>query len=197
MKTLMDSLNPRLSAVYSLGANRQHNFRASFQTGFRNPDTQAQFILFPTSSGTLIGGAKANAEALGIYEGGAWTASSWFAYLATGQSDPSVLVEANLDYVQPEELTAYEIGYKANINSNFFIDLNYYYNTYRNFIVLQTVASKNSGTLQGNAFPAGTLFRPYHNADEDISSQGLGFGLALSFLKAIPWKVITHGLALM
>ena len=41
-------INPRLSAVYTV--NEVHNFRASFQTGFRNPDSQAQFIWFPTSA---------------------------------------------------------------------------------------------------------------------------------------------------
>ena len=40
-------LSPRLSAVYEI--NKENNIRASFQTGFRNPDTQAQFIFFPTS----------------------------------------------------------------------------------------------------------------------------------------------------
>ena len=37
-------ISPRLSLVYSAGANKQHNFRASYQTGFRNPTTQDQYI---------------------------------------------------------------------------------------------------------------------------------------------------------
>ena len=37
-------VSPRLSLVYSAGANKQHNFRASYQTGFRNPTTQDQYI---------------------------------------------------------------------------------------------------------------------------------------------------------
>jgi outer membrane receptor protein involved in Fe transport len=44
---------PRVSAVSSFG---NHNFRASYQTGFRIPTTQNQYIDLTTPQGTLIGG---------------------------------------------------------------------------------------------------------------------------------------------
>lgn len=44
---------PRVSAVFSAG---QHNFRASYQTGFRIPTTQDQFIDLLTPQARLIGG---------------------------------------------------------------------------------------------------------------------------------------------
>jgi outer membrane receptor protein involved in Fe transport len=45
--------SPRVSAVYTAG---QHNFRASYQTGFRLPTTQDQFIDLVTPQARLIGG---------------------------------------------------------------------------------------------------------------------------------------------
>lgn len=45
--------SPRVSGVYSAG---QHNFRASYQTGFRLPTTQDQFIDLLTPQARLIGG---------------------------------------------------------------------------------------------------------------------------------------------
>ncbi|WP_373496384.1 carboxypeptidase-like regulatory domain-containing protein [Aquiflexum sp.] len=45
--------SPRLSAVYTAG---QHNFRASYQTGFRIPTTQDQYIDLMTPQARLIGG---------------------------------------------------------------------------------------------------------------------------------------------
>ena len=75
-------VTPRISGVYTF--NETHNIRASFQTGFRNPDTQAQFIYFPSSSGTLVGSTKANAERYGIHNGGAWSQSSVNAFRASG-----------------------------------------------------------------------------------------------------------------
>ena len=52
--------SPRISAVYSAGATKQHNFRGSFQTGFRNPSTQDQYIGFNIGNAVLIGSAPDN-----------------------------------------------------------------------------------------------------------------------------------------
>ena len=46
--------SPRVSAVYT--ANKIHNFRLSYQTGFRIPTTQDQFIDLQTPQARLIGG---------------------------------------------------------------------------------------------------------------------------------------------
>jgi outer membrane receptor protein involved in Fe transport len=48
--------SPRLSVVYSGGQNKNHN-RGSFQTGFRNPSTQDQYIGFNVGSAILLGSA--------------------------------------------------------------------------------------------------------------------------------------------
>jgi iron complex outermembrane recepter protein len=151
---------PRLSAVYTLLEN-QH-LRASFQTGFRNPQTQAQFIWFPASEGILLGSTRANAERYGIHNGGALN--------SRGEV-------VNLRYVQPERLVAYEVGYKGLLGKSILLDVNYYFNRYRDFLSQQTVFSREATSHQGNPLPAGTAFRPYVNADEIIRSHGVGVGL--------------------
>jgi len=191
-------ITPRISAVYSVNGN--HNFRASFQTGFRNPDTQAQFIYFPSSSGTLLGSTKANAERYGIHNGGAYTQSSYNSYLASGGrldattgtptgGDPSLLQTSNFDYVQPERLQAFEVGYKGVIGAKLLIDLNAYYSNYRDFIGGGIVASKNATTHQGNPLPPGTLFSPYFNSTEDVKSYGVGLGLTYN----LPQNFVLNG----
>ena len=52
--------SPRISAVYSAGAKKEHNFRGSFQTGFRNPTTQDQYIGFNVGTAVLLGSAPDN-----------------------------------------------------------------------------------------------------------------------------------------
>jgi hypothetical protein len=42
------------------GESRKHNFRGSFQTGFRNPTTQDQYIGFNVGSAILLGSAPDN-----------------------------------------------------------------------------------------------------------------------------------------
>jgi outer membrane receptor protein involved in Fe transport len=59
-KNFDGNYSPRVSLVYSGGEKKQHNFRASYQTGFRNPSTQDQYIGFNVGSAVLIGSAPDN-----------------------------------------------------------------------------------------------------------------------------------------
>jgi len=161
--------SPRISAVYSLGEGN-HNIRASYQTGFRNPTTQGQYIYFPTTN-ILLGGTRENAERYGIFEGGAWSEDSYLAYLSSG--DEADLQEIYLDYVQPEKLQSFDIGYKGITNKKIFLDVNGYYSIYKDFIQQDNVYSKEATTHRGNPLPAGTVFRPYFNAPVDVNAFGV------------------------
>jgi hypothetical protein len=59
-KNFDGNFSPRVSLVYSGGETKKHNFRASFQTGFRNPSTQDQYIGFNVGSAILLGSAPDN-----------------------------------------------------------------------------------------------------------------------------------------
>jgi len=169
-------VTPRISAIFSLVED--HFIRGSFQTGFRNPDTQAQFIYFPVGTNTLLGSARANAERYGVHEGGAWTRTSYEQFLQSG--DSTDLVTDYVEYVKPEQLKSFEIGYKGLFGGkkNFLVDLNYYYTTYTDFIGGDDVAVKNATTHQGEPIPAGTIFSPYRNSPDDVTSYGIGLGLS-------------------
>jgi outer membrane receptor protein involved in Fe transport len=180
------NFTPRISAVYTFLTN--HNIRASFQTGFRNPDTQAQYIYFPSTSGTLLGSTRDNAERYGVHEGGAYTLASYNAYLASGGSldfdgtknggNQNLLNPIFVDYVRPEQLAAYEIGYKGVIGTRLLVDLNGYYTQYSDVIGGEFVASMSDTEHQGQPVAAGTLYAPYTNSQEDVKAWGLGLGLS-------------------
>jgi outer membrane cobalamin receptor len=159
--------SPRISAVYSAGENKQHNFRASFQTGFRNPSTQDQYIGFNVGSAILLGSAPDNliryTETLPVsttvgqlFAGGtsvvmtglnaynnSYTASSVAALSASG--NPADLRKTNLEYVKPEEVKALELGYRSVVN-DVSVDINGYYNVYNNFIGNINVVAPYYGT---------------------------------------------------
>ncbi|MFO0449546.1 MAG: TonB-dependent receptor domain-containing protein, partial [Pseudomonadota bacterium] len=178
---------PRVSAVYTINDN--HNFRASFQTGFRNPQTQAQFIYFPASDAILLGSTEANAARYGVHNGGAWTRDSFRAFQAAGgsvdasgnlvgtQAQRDLLVDTNVPYVQPEQLQAYEVGYKGLFENKILVDLNAYYNIYNDFIGTDFVASKAPSIHQGTTLNTGTIFSLYSNAPNEITSYGVGLGV--------------------
>lgn len=179
-------LTPRISAVYTF--NDSHNIRASYQTGFRNPDTQAQFIFFDLGTNILLGSAEANAARYGLHNGGAYTKNSYDAFVAAGgqldadgnviAGDGSLLVTANIPYVKPEQLQSFELGYKAIISNKFFIDLNGYYTTYKDFIGGENFVLKYPTEHQNQPLLPGEVFSPYANLQEDVTSLGIGLGMS-------------------
>jgi outer membrane receptor protein involved in Fe transport len=184
---------PRISAIY--GFNKTHYLRASFQTGFRNPDTQTQFIYFPSSGGILLGSTESNAARYGVHEGGAWSQNSYDAFRASGGTlDPDtgepvggnegLLETAYIDYVRPEKQIAFEVGYKGFISNVFMLDFNAYYSKYKDFIGAEIIASKLPTSQRGNELVPGTLFTPYVNSPTEVYSYGIGLGFNYNFYKS-------------
>lgn len=175
-KNFEGNYSPRVSLVYSAGESRKHNFRASFQTGFRNPSTQDQYIGFNVGSAILLGSAPDNLtrykETLPIstttgqfFAGGtsvnitglnaynnSYTAASVAALTATG--NPALLKKTNLAFVKPEEVKAIELGYRSFIQ-DMSVDINGYYNVYNNFIGNLNVVAPLYGKAQDSPNPAG------------------------------------------
>jgi outer membrane receptor protein involved in Fe transport len=180
-------VSPRAAFVATLGKDRNHNIRLSYQTGFRNPDSQAQYIYFPTSN-ILLGGTKANAERYGIYNGGAYTQMSYKEFIASGATDSTKLKISNFKYIKPENLQVVELGYKTVLFKKLLIDVNAYMNIYKDFITQITVFSKDSTRQRGALLPAGTSWRPYVNVPGKTYSYGVGVGVAYSLPKNIQVK---------
>lgn len=199
------SLTPRFSAVYTAAKN--HHFRASYQTGFRNPTPVDLFIKLNAGPITILGGAPANSKGMNVYENSVTAASmgafgAAFGAAVAGGANPqqaimqhkNLLVKSNVAYIQPEKLTTFEVGYKAVVAHKLLIDANYYYSTYRNFILNQVVLRPNSPVLgaDGTINPAAaadllngqsSLFQLYTNAADKVSTQGATLGLTYSFGK--------------
>ena len=175
-KNFDGNYSPRVSLVYTAGESRKHNFRASFQTGFRNPSTQDQYIGFNVGSAILLGSAPDNltryTETLPIatttgqfFAGGtsvaitglnaynnSYTASSVAALTASG--NPALLKKTNLAFVKPEAVKAFELGYRSVIK-DLSVDINGYYNVYNNFIGNLNVVAPLYGKAQDAPNPAG------------------------------------------
>ncbi len=142
--------NPRISAVYTVADN--HNFRASFQTGFRNPTTQGQYISLDVISARLLGGLPQFYDAFDLvresstgvpisFEAGSVEAFRE-AIFETGSDafDPSVtsllepFTQEDVRPVQPEKIKSFEVGYRSLINNKLLVDFVYYYNLFESFI---------------------------------------------------------------
>jgi outer membrane receptor protein involved in Fe transport len=139
------NFSPRVSFAYAGGDNKNQNFRASFQTGFRNPTTQDQYIGLNAGRGFLVGSAPDNLDrystsALNVSGTGQFVANTFggtpigattsvsgrMAYEnAFSQSsveafavDQSNLpTNANVSLVKPEHVTAFEVGYRGLVHT--------------------------------------------------------------------------------
>jgi iron complex outermembrane recepter protein len=188
------SYSPRVSLNYSAGENKQHNIRASFQTGFRNPDTQSLFIGFNVGRAILVGAAPANLDRRlpGTALTGrdayfdSYSLTSVFAFAATG--DPSVLNPVQTKLVEQEKVTAFDVGYRGKVGP-ITVDFNAYYNSYEGFISNKLVVTPNTGSTSdisgvidlatGNT----TVFQLYTNSLADVNSYGAVIGLSTRVAK--------------
>ncbi len=182
-------LSPRLSLNYAAGDSKQHNFRASYQTGFRNPDTQSLFIGFNVGRAILVGSSPDNldrdlpgttATGRDAYED-SYTLSSVRAFAASG--DPNLLVPVNTALVEQEKVTALDFGYRGKLGK-IAVDLNVYYNMYDGFINNSLVVTPLTGStsdMSGVADLASgntQVFQLYTNSLAEVNSYGGVIGLS-------------------
>ncbi len=201
-------LTPRASAVYELANN--HHFRTSFQTGFRNPTPGDQYIKLNAGPITILGGVPDNSRGMNVYENTFTSASldpffnayygAYYGALQGGAtpdeasaaaiaSAKDLLVKSNVPYIKPERIQSFEIGYKGLFANKLFIDVNYYFSSYNDFILNEVVMQPQHPVLgaDGKINPEaatdlldeGTrhLYQLYTNADDRVTSQGATVGI--------------------
>ncbi|MFV0248224.1 MAG: TonB-dependent receptor domain-containing protein, partial [Tenacibaculum sp.] len=214
-KNFDSNISPRVSVAYSLGEDKEHNFRASFQTGFRNPTTQDQYIGLNVGIAYLVGSAPDNldryttdnirlsdlgASIVGAPEVqvvGREAYENAFSLSSVSAGNPT---KANVNLVEPEKVTAYELGYRGVLpflgEEKLSVDLSAYYNDYDNFISNEDLvvplygkADLSDGTVTlptGEEVPVAiaavlsgdrVIFSAYTNSSADIYSYGLAVGL--------------------
>ncbi len=196
-------VNPRISSVFKVAEG--HNFRLSYQTGFRIPTTQGQYIDLNVISSRLLGGLPSFYDRYitpGL--GRAYTGGSVLAFreaIFGGQSieqAASQLVPYTADdinYVKPERVKNFEVGYKSLIDNKLLIDAVFYYNIYNDFITQEQIVVANNDD-QGNqsiatmltsdgdpSSSSSTAYSIYTNRTDLVRTQGAALGLDYSFNK--------------
>jgi outer membrane receptor protein involved in Fe transport len=189
--------SPRGSILATLGENRNHNIRFSVQQGFRNPTTQDLFIGLTTGGSTLVGSAEDNLDRdirtwdltpAGQEITGSPTSTivgraayeNAFSVSSVQAGAPQAVFT---DLVQPEEITAFEVGYRAQLG-RVAIDLSGYYNTYDNFISNTNVLVPLYGQAGDNGLSLLALqngdvevYQNYTNSPADVESYGATIGI--------------------
>ena len=135
-------LTPRLAAVYTV--NKVHNFRFTFQQGYRFPALFEALSYVNNGRVKRVGSLSYINEGLG-YLDNSYTQASVVnfnaAVSALGNTDAAALASknllevANLPKARPERITSFEVGYKSVLlNNKLVIDIDAYSNTYDGFL---------------------------------------------------------------
>ena len=144
--------NPRFTAVFS--PTQKQNFRLSYQSGYRFPSLFEGFSNVNSGQVKRIGGLRVMSD--GVFENSYLRTSidafntavtaSINANTSTATAaqkrqqaiaqNQTILVKNPYTYIKPEYIRSFEIGYKAAVGpgSRLLLDLDFYYNSYRDFI---------------------------------------------------------------
>ena len=165
--------SPRFSGVYSEGRS---NFRASYQTGFRIPTTQDQYIDLNTPSARLLGGLPAVQDKYKL-SGNSFTLNS----LNIGAPK---LYQAK-DW-KPEQVRTVELGYKGFLGDRLLADFYIYQSNFTNFsgglVVVQLPSQHMDKAVLGNkvfSFPS--------NVEDEVITNG--WGLSLDYQLGSNWTL--------
>jgi outer membrane receptor protein involved in Fe transport len=144
---------PRVTAV--IKPAKDHNIRLSYQTAYRFPSTQQQWIDLNVGTGTLLGANKALWEKYDLVNN------------PPNSVSPQGTVGETIPYkeVKPESVTTFEIGYKTLIQKKLLIDAYYYTGNYKDFITRRDVLQLS--TTKGYSVVV--------NSPEKVKTYGWGF----------------------
>lgn len=197
------NMSPRLSFAYAAGEDKNQNFRASFQTGFRNPTTQDQYIGLNSGAIILVGTAEDNLDRyvstpFNLAAGGtarltgrnafenSYTESSFRKFAVS--KNPADLVKSDVSLVKPEKVSAFEVGYRGLVDK-FTIDFSAYYNNYEDFIASENVIAPLTGSVANGSSVAALAAGDWRavafdsNSSADVSSYGVGIGVNTKVFK--------------
>ncbi len=164
---------PRATALFKVAPDNY--IRASFQTAYRFPSTQNQYINLQTGSARLIGGLPQFITAYGLGEGSnTYDTATLNHYAMGGPLTPYVYKE-----FKPESVASWELGYKGLIAHKLLIDVYGFLAQYTNFIGL-TVLVKDPFATGAYVQNAQNTFGIYTNSTNKVNTVGAGIGLDYS-----------------
>jgi iron complex outermembrane receptor protein len=184
---------PQFTAVYS--PKETINFRTSYQTGYRFPSIFEGFSNVNSGGVKRVGGLRIMSD--GIFEN-SYTKVSIDKFQGQVNTDVNTngltqaqAIEKNKNtiqknpytYLEPEFVKSFEFGFRGMaLNKNLFIDADFYYNSYKNFIAQVEASIPN--TSDPNLIPTALYskntqnrYRLWTNSKSKIYNYGGSLGL--------------------
>jgi len=192
------TLNPRITAVFTPVSN--HNFRVSYQNGYRFPSIFEAYSNVNSGGVKRVGGLPVMST--GIFENSYIRASIDAFQLAISndvnkgisksaaiENNKNLLKKNSYTYLKPERINSFELGYKGLIlNSRLFADVDFYYNSYQNFIAQVEVNIPKTNNADSITFYLSDKklqdrYRMWTNSKSKVYDFGGSFGLSYRVYK--------------
>lgn len=163
---------PRFTAVVKVA--QDHNVRASYQTAYRFPTTQNQWINLEIGGGTiLIGGLP---ELRSFYK---FDTNTPYTFESVVLGNPALLQKASFPEYKPETMRSWEAGYKGLFGKKILIDIYGYYGKYENFLGRRIVMQPLNPAVPTQVYNSATrtTFSVAVNSASKVTTYGYGIGL--------------------
>ena len=162
-------VSPAVSSVYK--ATENQTFRLSFSSAIRNPTLADQYLNYNVGRAVLLGNLDGFDSLV--------TIDNIADYLGKPANErlSHDFGYFNVDAIRPEKVKTAEAGYRATIGSRVFVDANYYYSLYDDFIGYIIGAEIEEGTTAIDRLKSLQVYRVAANANEQVTTQGFSIGM--------------------
>lgn len=164
-------LTPAASLVYNPSPN--HYLRFSFSSAIRNPTLTDQYLNLNVGRAILLGNLNGFNDLI--------TISSFQEAL----KNPLAIEVAKFKYfdvapIRPEKVKTFELGYRATLFNQLYMDAGYYFNIYDDFIGynIGLTVPVSSGFVD---LPKLQVYRVAANSTNQVTTQGFSIGLNYYF----------------
>ena len=169
------NLSPAASIVYK--PNKDDVFRLSFGSALRNPTLSDQYLFYNVGRAILIGNLYGHGT---DYGENLVTIESLYEYFTPTFPIYDSLNFFSVDPIKPEKAKSVELGYRSTISSKIYVDANFYYSEYTNFIGYKIGAKFQADTTNGGysiALPSIQAYRMAANAKNKVTTKGASIGI--------------------
>ena len=176
------NFSPASSIVYK--PNDKDIIRLSLSSAIRNPTLADQYLYYNAGRAILIGNLNGHGT---NYNENLVTIESLINYYLPASPSKDSLIFFSVKPIQPEKVKSIEIGYRTTLLDKLYIDANYYYSTYKDFIgykigaKFKTIVDDSVTGAYEIALPSIQPYRMAANASNTVTTQGASLGLNYYF----------------
>ena len=166
--------SPATSLIYNF--TNLTTFRLSLSSAIRNPTLQDQYLYYNVGRAILLGNLNGRDSLVPI--------DNVTDYLGKSHTERNnhVWDYYTVDPVRPERVQTVEAGFRSTLWKRLFIDVNYYYSWYRDFIGFNIGADVFlDNTITGDPFTGLQVYRIAANAVDRVTTQGFSMGYNFYF----------------